>query len=819
MKPKINYKLAFIAITLFASFLCSTAIAQPVIKVPPACEVVVAGSGFGTVLGFGGVVGSGGVITMPDQYPGDIFNYIPNGTTVTSWGMQGDLSQVTSNLPPMPPVQSAGAVLSEKIQSYNENLRMPAELAGGPLGFMNGRSKGRINVGYFSPGCGGAGISFDVYKTYNGSTGGSGSAYLPGIIGPACWEPGKTYTYSVDQIASDNLPDAIGLDEYYWTIVDATSLTVAVGMDYYSADRSSYTFTTPASFAPYTLPFTMTVCYGRANPWDGHVSSIHTSCVNLTITSVPANPVFSTPFPACVSTGVTSFLENYTPEAGCTYTWTCSNSSWTLNPGPGTLLITTMDDNPGVLTLTISGPCLPATYTETINRSFDPTVTSISGPTCVLPGSTNTYTLVSGSSVLDNVTCWNLPPGWTFTPANGDASIINVTVPPTTLPGAYPLTGFSCACPGGVINLIINIQPSAPTGITGPACVVRNGGPAVGYSCIPVLGVSTYGWIFPSGWGPCVGCSGTTPSITPGGTSPGTDFIAVVALGTGGCNSAPSLPFAVDYEPVTPASITVGCFSFGVTGNTTITVGSIPPAAFFGTYTVTSVPGGLISGPIFVDGSGVITMPTTSTASGAYTLFITHVTTSCGSSTTVSVPVTVAGNGVVLTPSCNPAPTGADLFIVSGGPGLATFTWTINGVLVPNILPFIALTTGIPAPGPICVYDTWGGCTTVACQAPCTHGYRLIQGTDGAGNVQKDFASQVTVYPNPNPGTFIVKLPAAFAGVSMHMIDATGKDIGEYTLQGGENNIPDKGFVPGIYYLVLTSDDNVAALKIEILKQ
>ena len=39
-----------------------TSFGQPVVKVPPMCEVVIAGTGVGTSIGFGGVVSGGSFI-------------------------------------------------------------------------------------------------------------------------------------------------------------------------------------------------------------------------------------------------------------------------------------------------------------------------------------------------------------------------------------------------------------------------------------------------------------------------------------------------------------------------------------------------------------------------------------------------------------------------------------------------------------------------------------------------------------------------------------------------------------------------------------
>ncbi len=794
--------------------------AQPVVKVPPACQVVQVGTGVGTVLGFGGVVGNGGVVIMPDPFkvvsPAGDFTYVPNGTTQIGWGMQGDLSIYTSTTSGSA-IQGAGASPTLTIQSYNENLRIPSESTL-PSTPNLARSKGRISVSYSSPGCGGgAAISFDVYKTYANT--GAGAQYVPPIVGPDCWLPNTPYTYSVDQIATDNLPDGIGLDKYYWTITDALGNPVpGISTAYYSADKSSYTFTTPTSFAGYNFPFTVQTCYGRANPWDGDagVSAPHTTCVTHTVVSAPTAPTLSTPIPTCLNTGIHTFSTTYTPVAGQTYTWTSSNASWTLTQSPGNLSITTMDDNPGVLTLTITGPCQPATFTYNINRSLTAGVTTISGATCVSDGTSSNYILNSPDPVLNNGTCWTLPTGWTKTNLNGAASSVSILVPAGTAAGPYTVSAYSCLCPGGVISLTVNVKPTTPAGITGPTCVVRNGGPTASYTVPAVTGASSYTWSLPTGWSCSTACSSNSPVFQPGGTSTGPVNITVVANGSGGCNSAASLPLAVNYSPVTPSGIVVGCFSYGIAGTTTITVGSAP-APFYGTYTVTSVPTGLFSGTPSVDPlTGVITMNTLATASGTYVINITHVTSACGSSTTVSTPVTVAGNGATLALYPNPAVGGSDVYITTA-PGSPTYTWTIAGVTVPGATTSaLLLSSSTPPPGNVCVNVTLGGCTTVVCHTPGTHGLKQASGNTNDGN--QAFAQQVKVYPNPTDGSFNITLPAFKTSAVMQMVDANGRNAGQYELKEGDNMIPDKGLAPGIYYLMIKADDNVLSYKIEILK-
>jgi hypothetical protein len=212
---------------------------QPVVSVPPTCTVVVPGTG--GVAGPGGIVGSGGIVVMPDDMgAAGVFNINPMGNTILSWGLAGDLS-VGPISQPAPAVQSAGGVLNLFITSYNKSVRYSETLP--PSADYLARSKGRVRISYTNPGatCGG-GISFDIFKEYvnNGwPNSGTQEGYVPEIIGPDCWEPNTTYTYSVDQIASDNYGDGIGGDEYYWDI------SPVLGAFYTSADKSSITFTTP----------------------------------------------------------------------------------------------------------------------------------------------------------------------------------------------------------------------------------------------------------------------------------------------------------------------------------------------------------------------------------------------------------------------------------------------------------------------------------------------------------------------------------------------------------------------------------------------
>lgn len=794
-------KIRAAATMLLFVMLALTTWAQPVVTVPASCNVVVAGAG-GTT-GFGGIVGSGGIVVMPDLISAaGVFTVNPMGNTILGWSLAGDLS-VGPISQPAPAVQSVAAgILAVNLTSYNKLVRISESTA--PSAAYLARSKGRVSIAYTNAtaSCGG-GIQFDVFKQYVNSgwpSSGTQPGYIPPIIGPDCLAPSTTYTYSVDQVASDNYSDGIGGDEYYWNI------TPGLGTFYNSADKSSITFTTPGTLAG---PYTIQCCFGRANPWDANVFT-PTTCVTKIVGMQPGNPTFTTAPPTCVLTSAASFNVVLTPVTGYTYTWTSSNATWSLAQSGAqnqNVTVSSLGADPGILTLKITnGSCTPTTINYTVNREFASPLVISSVGSCVAAGSVNNYQLSGG---LQNTTCWTVPTGWSYVNANGSGSSINLTVPVGTPAGAYTITAKSCACPTGVLSFTINVRPATPV-ISGAACVTRNGGPAVVYTSTTSTGATNYTWAFPAGWSCIANCTTTSPVVTPGGTGVTAQNITVTANGTNGC-VATSAPFVVNYSPVVPNSITASCWNFGVAGTTTITVANAP-APFYGNYTITSSPAGLITSYVVV--GGVITVTTSGTApAGSYTLNITHTTTACGNSTTVGFPITYAGNGTIVTPVYNPGVGNSDVYITSGAPVGSTYQWYVNGVAVPGgsggTASVLVLSGNGTPPTSVCVDVTSAGCTTRICATPGTHNLKPETGSS-------HLLSQVEVYPNPNDGNFVIKVPAFRDEATVQIIDANGKEIGTHHLKEGENRISERDMVTGTYFLILNLDGHYSSHKLQV---
>lgn len=771
--------------------------AQPTVKVPSTCEVVVTGSGVGVALGFGGIVGNGGIVVMPDPFdvPGNNFNVVTNGTTISSWSLKGDISVQTNNIPPAAPTQGAGALLSLNIESYNKTLR-PAEAA--PLYPQSdkiwGRSKGRVILNYVQAPCNNS-ITFEIFKRYDNNP---PTSWVPPIVGPECLLPLTTYTYSVDQIASDNAGDAIGFDRYYWSGIPAGSTAV-----YTSADESSITFTT-GSTVP--APITIQCCYGRANKWDGDAGGSHITCVTKTIGATPVQPQYTTPPPTCLATGTSSFNVTVNPIAivpGYTYVWSAPGTSWTLAQS-GTqnanVTVTGMDNNPGTLVLTISnGACQPVSFTYNVNRNFVSPL-AITGSTCVTAGSIVNYALPANAQI--NPTTWTLP-GWSISSSNGPGSVINVQIPPGTSAGTYNISATAANCIGSSISLAVNVRPAAPAFVTTPAgtspnCVIRNGGPAVTYTVTPSPGATGYSWVFPAGWSPqTITTASPTVTVTPGGSASSAN-VAVTALAAAGCSST-TTNYAVGYVTVAPNTFIVSCWSLGVPGTTTITIPNAP-SPFYGTYTVSSSPAGLFSSYSVNPTTGVITLNTLASAvAGTYNITVTHTSPGGCSAGTTTLPVTVAGNGSTIAITANvPGAGNCDQYAVSNVPAGATLTWLVNGVVtVANgstvfVFGNTLVLCGNTAPTSVCADVSLNGCTTRVCSSTVgTHGARLA-------NPSTKESDELRLYPNPNDGNFKVFTNSnAVATIN----DAAGRFIKTFDLQKGENDITIQGLAQGIYII------------------
>lgn len=396
----------------------SLAWSQVTVQVPAQCRVVVAG--IGGTLGFGptGKVGAGGVVVMPDPFDDSssggnfILSGLPSGSTINGWSLLGDISVQTSTTSGSA-VQSASSVSTVNIQSYNKRLRTTESLA--PSTSNLARSKGRVTISYTGNECGQA-ISFDIFKSY--------STNVPNIVGPDCLLPDTEYTFSVDQVGSDNTDDSIGFDKYYWTGLPPFQAETL----YFSADGSSVTFKTATSLTG--SPWTIRCSFGRANPWDNGIfqtaSGTPTTFVEKIVGSTPVAPIFnpsvpstlvlSVGTPGCVSTGVNSFTINYpAPPSGTTYSWSAPNTTWDVVSTSTQAVVTNIGNNSGTLVLTATNSCgEPSEFVYQIRRTFTSAITiTPATSSCLTPAVASSFSIGPNASI--NSTSWIITP----TPATG----------------------------------------------------------------------------------------------------------------------------------------------------------------------------------------------------------------------------------------------------------------------------------------------------------------------------------------------------------------------------------------------------------------
>lgn len=824
-----NIKYFFeIRLTLALSILFTGVVfAQPVIQVPATCNVVVAGTGVGTVTGLGGKVGDGGIVTMPDPFDitgaGGNFTYIPNSTTLTGWQLLGDLSVQTANVPPAAGVYTSGATSPLNIQSYNKNLRN-AENVGSPVvptpDKIWGRSKGRVKVSY-SATCGGS-ITFDIYKVYAPV---ADNKNLPIIVGPDCLLPNKIYTFSVDQIASDNAIDAIGFDNYYWSGFPAGSTDT-----YYSADASSVTFTTGSTVGSYAIK----CCYGRSNPWDGNASATPTTCVTKTGGAQPSAPLFTSALPVsstCLNTGAASFPIILTPISGYTYSLTAPGTTWSVTQnavGNWTVNTSTpvVDNNPGTLQLSITnGSCQPVIFNYPINRNFVAPSATISGPTCLIAGSTtNAFSIQSNAAL--NPTTWTLPSGWSITAgsANGTNSAISVTVPSSAIAGTYSIAAKSNSCLGS-INLEVYVKPAAPVFTAGtPSCVVRGATSISTIAINPVAGVAStgYSWLpLPSGWTCTTNCNTVNPTFVPNATSGASVTLTATAISGTGCST--STTKTIYYSPVAPAFAAVTCW------NSTYPMPAyidLPITNFqnFGTYSVTANPA-LFTGTSSVVGSSIRLNNPVFLNTGSYTLVVKHSNGTCADAVT-NYAISTSAAPALSTVTFAGAGGFSDTYDLVLATGETFIAFEVNNVKLVNsgtVNIFVGASGGtlqlagapLAAGSTVSAIVSVGGCLK-RIYSPTTGTRGNAKQLPSTGEHPTGSMNDIKIYPNPNYGEFFIKVANPGMTASASISDISGKLIGVYILKQGENKIENDKLSAGTYIVTLNLNGNTEFRKIVI---
>jgi len=845
--PMKNYLDKCRPLALAAGLLCAGGAVAQVVLVPAGCVVRVAGVG-GNI--GAGLVGNGGIVEMPDPYAGGNFGF--SGGSVVSWNLLGDISEQTFNVPPVAPDQSAGAVTTVNIESYNKILRLSEQ--GTPS--TNARSNGQVRIEYSILVCPGVFCNnvmrFDILKRWGNfpianPPSPPSTQYAPPIVGPNCWGAGLI-NFQVDQVSSDNALDAIGFDQYYWTFTNVLNATLGSAAFYTSADRSAVVVDqSNSAFTSWLAgggPYTVRCCFGRCNPWDGGAdndvvqNTVGNTCVTKIINPAATAPTFTTPIPTCRAWNTTTpFNAVFTGLTGHTYSWT-STCNWVLNqtgtvPGPMTLNVSGINNGPCTLTLTAVGPCGSSVYTYTVNRNFNtallPTLTA--GTTCTAaPGS---FTIALPVVAQGNCTNWTISPtpvpAWTFTDANVNLrSIRTYTIPAGSCMGAFTITAANCSCPGISASVVMNIQPSATT-LTGNSCVPYNvSTPLQVYnSTAPCVQNGTPTYIWANALGMTGSSTTSTISYAPVGTASGVvppqTTVKLNAVGTNGC-TGPAATINVNRTPPTPVVNLPVCVNVGLPGTATFSVAGPAPGmcytwSFPSTFsTTTSATGTSVTIPTLGNTVGS-PFPCSVTVNNCAAPFCGPFTTPFSVpvdySTAVSPTNQATSSTVVATPghssyslwncttlSVQAGPQAGNTFNLLTGPQtLGGYSYTVN---ITTLLGCVQR--------PPCVATNW------QFMQP-QNGINGLSTTGDAKSLLND-GSGVVLSPNPNQGRFTITLLREVQEATAVLFNSAGQQVGKpKRLTTGDNRIGEEGLAPGVYLVRMIMDGEVVTRQVAVKEE
>ncbi|MDF2435821.1 MAG: hypothetical protein K0Q95_197 [Bacteroidota bacterium] len=368
-------------------------------------------------------------------------------------------------------------------------------------------------------------------------------------------------------------------------------------------------------------------------------------------TSAPAQPG-PISGPATLCSGAFGQVYSISPVPGTTsFTWTFpagfSGTSTTNN------ITVSSGTNSGTITVKANNACGSSavqTYSVTVNTP-PPAPTSITGPSTVCSGSSNTYTAntVSGATGYS----WNFPSGWigsiTSNPVTQTAGISGtIYVRATNSCGNSP----SFSKPVTVTNV-----PGQPAAISGNINICQ--GSTNTYSVAAVSGATSYSWTLPSGF---TGTSSTSSISTVAGANSG--IISVTA--NNGCGAGTARTFTVNVTALPSLPLPISGNN-AICENATNTF-SIPGATGASSYTWT-LPSG------WAGSSTTNSIVATANATGG-TISVKG-NNSCGSSALQTLPVFI--NNVVATistsPSCYSYCSGTATASTSGS-GPFTYTWS-----------------------------------------------------------------------------------------------------------------------------------------------
>ena len=458
-----------------------------------------------------------------------------------------------------------------------------------------------------------------------------------------------------------------------------------------------------------------------------------------------------------------------------TYTWTVPTGS-TINSGQGTTSINlTAGNTSGNISVTVTVPCgtsLPSTFVLTIIPSPVVTATSSAASVCaggsvtLTGGGASTYTwdnnVIDAISFVPTATTTYMVTG---TDANGCVNTATTTVTVNPLPVVTANSSSASVCTGGSVIL---------TG-GGASIYTWNNNVIDAISFVPTA-TTTY-MVTGTDANGCVNTATTTVTVNPLPVVTATSSTATLCSGgsvilTGGgaltytwnnnvMNAFPFIPTATNTYMVTGTDAN-GCMNTAII---TVTVNPLPIVSL-GPNIIQCGGTALLNagnmGSTYMWSNASTTQTITVSASGTYIVVVTNINGCTGSDTALvtinSIPaVTASASSVVVcvddaTVSLTGTPTGG----VWSGPGVTGST------LSPT-------SAGVGLHAAIYSYTDANGCEGITSVN--------VQVNACVGLAENILANGVSVYPNPNNGSFTLGVNANVAELTIKITDMQGRVV------------------------------------------
>ena len=418
-----------------------------------------------------------------------------NGVVYHAWSLQGDLQYATG--------YSASSFPTIKVVS--------------PL---NGYGKGRITYRYRTSGCSSA-VHFDVFKSFQ----------LPNDIeikGPECVVSGQDVVYSITPLVTKNLNHQIGIDTYYWNILDNRPSFVDTIL-YVSGDGSSITFKVG------TVTDNMQIVAG--------IGQCNGDRISKTLGKATPRPEFESDT-MLVPYGTEPFrigLKN--AQSNINYTWRCSNGNFELLQTTGdTITIqpkVSISDIKGMgcdLTVTAKFKSISCDTTETkvhIARMWG-NVTISPEVSCVAVGDTLEFT-VAGDIPSSNTKCsWTYPASWGGRVSSKNSQTIRIA--PNQYAALRDTVWVRSANPNDTtksVFAVVHVKPAQITEIESSPCLTTGELQTFTIDTVGLLPhAKSFHWVIDAAV-TFTGENTTSISFAPTG---GTTALSVTPIGEDGCD-------------------------------------------------------------------------------------------------------------------------------------------------------------------------------------------------------------------------------------------------------------------------------------------